>query len=87
MLWKALKDFFNPPPRKTPAEIEAARKKDLVDRCWYPHRVGSTNMVIHPVTRDKLSCMFCPCDLPLPTDARVKHGGSIGGGWDTVEAS
>jgi hypothetical protein len=85
MFWKSLNDFLNPPPRKTPAEIEADRRQRLIDECSFGHYPGALTMPIHPMKRDRLSCMFCPCDLPLPKDYRIKRGGSLGGGWDTVE--
>jgi hypothetical protein len=68
----------------TPAEIEADRRQRRIDACNYDHVPGAPNMVIHPGTRDKLSCMFCPKDLPLLAEYRCIRGGSFGGGWDTV---
>jgi hypothetical protein len=68
----------------TPEQIEAERRQRRIDTCAYIHCAGASNMVINPVQHGKLSCMFCPCDLPLLPEYRIIRGGSFGGGWDTV---
>jgi hypothetical protein len=83
-LWRQV---FGPTLAEAKVLAEQKRKATLIQNCAmaYQHHTGTDTMVIHPTKRDRLSCMYCPFDLPLPTRYREIRGGSIGGGWSTVE--